>query len=989
MSYITWKTAKGTLGTVPENEYLNVQIEASDSGGDDVSYFLVSGSPPKGIQVISNGFIRGTPVVSGTVPITMQTSSFTVRAVSSNGALADRTFSLTVNNIKIPEIIALDTFLGSYFDGNYYSHQFEVVDPDPSVTFKWTISSGNLPNGITLSSTGKLEGFLIPIPADDDFGVVGYDSSPSDKYPYDFVRRSKDLRYTFSVRVDDGINFSTKTFQLAVVAKSNFTADNSVYLVNSTFLTIDADNKYTPIITNATRTLPESRITDNIAYKLEYYNFDIGSMSWVSENLPSFLTLDSSTGWITGTVPYQDESQLDHEFGIRAYRTEYPEIISELITFKLRTLGSENNFITWDTDENLGTLENGLISELQLSAHSSNGQEVIFSLVGKPYCSLPQGLSLQQDGLIVGRSTFRYFSLDGDFTVLTLSDTTGIVIGDAITGFNMPSGAKVLDIIDEYRVRATPAIVTSHGIELTFVHSDDTEVVKIVTMPSGSTSFDKNTTTFDNIKKFTVKAETVDGFAESIKTFYVTVDNYNSMPYENVYIKAFPRKEQRDIFANFINDQSVFNDSFIYRLSDPWFGKQYDIKSLFVAGLNPSLLSTYMAAISSNHYLKNINFGNLKSARAMDENFNVKYEVIYVELLDSDNYKNANSPNKMVDLATTVSNPHVDSDGNVYWNYAPNENRLMKSKLDDIVGFSNQGALPDWMSSIQEDGTILGSINAVVLAYVKPGMSEKVLYRAKNYDIEFNDVDFTVDRYQVDNALSENFDVQNSKFINSRETTFDVLEIIEPVQIITVDFALDAQTFDQVNGRSIDYLYNNYGIDGVQSWNTGQTLVFARQENYPKPSKYNEGWNYAIDTFIGRTGYGVLSYDENSIVPGYLEHTMNPLVENRRGGIWRITVDSDSLIWLEFVQQIEIGQVLQVLYGFSHGNSRIIYSASLDAEHNVPYYVVYTNKLNDSAATTYFDNHGTKFIDYRDKILSPQENDKYIKYPYYGALDTK
>jgi len=989
MSYIIWKTAKGSLGTVPENEYFNYPIEALDSGGDEVSYFLVSGTPPKGVQVLSSGFIRGTPVVSGTSPVTMQTSSFTVRAASISGALADRTFSLTVNNIKPPEIVGTDTLLGSVFDGAYYNHQFTVVDPDPSVSINWSIASGVLPNGLTLSQTGLLSGFLIPMPADDDFGVVGYDMSPSDKYPYDFVKRSKDVRYTFTVRVDDGISSTTKVFQLSVVAKSNFTADNSVYLINNTYLTVDSDNKYTPIIINQERSLPDTRITDNISYKLNFYSFDTAVMIWNASNLPSFLSLDENTGWITGTVPFQNESYVDHEFYITVRRSDYPDIVSRTETFTLRTLGSEENTIQWITDEFLGSMENGSISEYSVSAVSATNQPLKYVLSRVPYCNFPQGLSLQEDGLIVGRSSFRYFSLDGKFTILTLNNTTGIRVGDLITGFNMPSGAKVLEIIDEYRVRATPAVVSSYGIELTFVHLDDTEVIKTITMPSGSTIIDGGTTTFDSVKRFTVTAYTEDGYTSSTKNFYITMDNYNSIPYENVYIKAFPRKEQRDVYANLLNDESIFPPSSIYRPTDSWFGKQYDLKSLFMAGINPSLLSTYMDSIQFNHYIKRIDFGDLKSARALDSNYNVKYEVVYVEMLDSDAFKNALTPQKTVNLTTTVANPHVDSDGNIYWNYYPNQNTLMKNNISDYLGFSNEGALPDWMTSIQSDGTILGLTNAVVLAYVLPGESNKILYRARNYNATLNEIDFTVDRYQVDNSLSENFNIATSRFIDSRETTFDLMDIINPVELITVDYAIDSRSFDQINGRSIEYITKNGGIDGIQSWNVNQTLVFARQEKYPEPAKYNEGWNRTVDLYIGRTGYGILSYDESTVVPGYLEHTVNSAIPNERGGIWKITVDADSIVWLEFVEQVEIDQVVQVLYGFSHGNSRLIYTAELDSEHTVPYYKVFTELLNDSTSMTYFDNHGTKFLDYRDVFIPPNENDKYIKYPYYGALDIK
>lgn len=990
MSYITWITPKGNLGTVPEGEFFEFPLNAIDNAGDPVSYYLLSGKPPVGVQCTLTGFIKGTPIVSGTVPITTRTSSFTIRAISDNGALADRTFDLTVSNIKPPEIVVVDSFIGSYFDGSLFYHKFEVVDPDPAATFTWSIASGTIPEGVTLNDNGELSGFIYPLPIDSDFGVAGYDASPSDKYPYDFVKRAKDIRYTFTVRVNDGISSSTHTFQLSIVAKTNFTADNDVYLINNTGLTVDNDNKYVPVILNTTYSIPDTRVTDQIQYKLESYTFNSNSVTWEAVDLPPFLTLNPTTGWITGQVPAQNESVKEHKFYVKVYDTEYPIVSSPLTTFTLRTLGDSSNIIVWNTPADLGMMENGSVSEYSISAYCSTGVELIYKLSDYPYCNFPQGLTLQEDGLITGRSTFRYFSLDGRYTILTLNDTSGIKVGDAISGLDIPSGAKVLEILDEYRVKATPAVVSNYGTEITFTHSDNTEVVKLLSKPSSTTTFDKNTTTFDNIKKFTITAQTADGYVSDTKTFTIKIDNYNSLPYENIYVRAFPRKEQRDSYKSVINNQSIFPDEIIYRASDPWFGRQTELMSLFLAGLNPSLLSTYMASIVGNHYLKRIDFGNIKTARALDSNFNVKYEVVYIDLLDSAAYQNSGTPQSVVDLHGQVKNPHEDSDGNIYWQYKPNSNELMRNDVRNSLGFSNQGALPDWMTSIQQDGSILGLTDAIVMAYVKPGTSELASYRAKLAGLVFNDIDFTIDRYQLDNVMTEYFDVANNVFYGSRETTFDRLVEIDVANIIDVDYAIESQTFDQINGRSVEYLSNNFGIDGIKSWKVGQTLVFARQENYPNPSRYNEGWNYAIDLYLGRTGYGVLSYDESSVVTGYMEHSSNPLIENRRGGIWKITVDSDGIVWLDFVQQIEINQIIRVSYGFSHGNSRLIYSSDLEGGlYTVPHYIVYNEEMNNSGQMTRFDSHGTKFIDLRDKQWQPKENDKYIKYPYYGALDLK
>ena len=55
MSYITWSTKAGSLGTVAENEFFEKSILARDSGGAQVNYRFLSGTLPPGVQIVSTG----------------------------------------------------------------------------------------------------------------------------------------------------------------------------------------------------------------------------------------------------------------------------------------------------------------------------------------------------------------------------------------------------------------------------------------------------------------------------------------------------------------------------------------------------------------------------------------------------------------------------------------------------------------------------------------------------------------------------------------------------------------------------------------------------------------------------------------------------------------------------------------------------------------------------------------------------------------------
>ena len=62
----------------------------------------------------------------------------------------------------------------------------------------------------------------------------------------------------------------------------------------------------------------------------------------------------------------------------------------------------------------------------------------------------------------------------------------------------------------------------------------------------------------------------------------------------------------------------------------------------------------------------------------------------------------------------------------------------MQKRLENGKGYANKSTLPRWMTSVQEDGTVLGLIRCVVLAYTKPGASKTIAYRVKSSNFDLN-----------------------------------------------------------------------------------------------------------------------------------------------------------------------------------------------------------------------------------------------------------
>ena len=641
------------------------------------------------------------------------------------------------------------------------------------------------------------------------------------------------------------------------------------------------------------------------------------------------ITLDIDSGWLTGRLPSLTANETNYLFEVLVYKRDYPAYQTSAL-FTLTILGDLNNKINWITPSNLGTIENGRVSDLSISAVSTKGKNVQYSLTPASAHRLPQGLKLIPSGLISGRVSFELFSLDQGTTFLD-----GTILGDA-------------------------------------------------------------TTTFDVTYTFTVTARDYDNSITSNRTFTIRVLNRNNAPYEDLYLKALPSKEQRAQFTTIMHNTSIFPPNLIYRNDDPFFGLTDTIKTLFLPGLNPSLLSEYAAAVATNHYEKRITLGNVKTAVARDSNFNIKYEVVYLEVNDDNTNADGQGPANIQFPA--IATPYYDYEGNAYTTAYPNAFSNMKDVTVAALGYANKGALPDWMTSRQANGFILGFTRAVVLAYTVPGASSLIAYRFAQQDFNINEIDFTVDRYQVDNIYSANYDIAAGAFITSRETTFDRYPGLSSVFVATgtVDYAVSI-SYESINNRAKSSIISLGGLDGINSFKDGETLVFARQEfrqDQNDIGDYDQGWNDVATVWGGdswdydnstATLIDDLGWDAASAVPGYKEHNFDPLVANERISIWRINIAADNMVTLTYLQEVSFYNKLYVRNGYTYGATNIYYDPVIKSGNLIPNYSIIPEEV--KILSTQFDGNGTRFYSYRDSYTIPEAGDKYIKFSKLGVFN--
>lgn len=132
------------------------------------------------------------------------------------------------------------------------------------------------------------------------------------------------------------------------------------------------------------------------AFKILGYDFDDAPITYEFNNLQSFLTGDSQTGWVTGTPPFVGEDINKFQFSVRVIKSIDVGLVSQNFNFSMVIYSNVQGIITWITPSNLGNIFNGTQSNLNVRATSD------VELLYRTNSILPPNLSLLPNGDIIG-----------------------------------------------------------------------------------------------------------------------------------------------------------------------------------------------------------------------------------------------------------------------------------------------------------------------------------------------------------------------------------------------------------------------------------------------------------------------------------------------------------------------------------------------------------------------------------------------------------
>jgi len=440
-----WNTAAGSLGTQYDHTPVNIILDATDPESQPVTFSLVAGSLPNGLDLTSNGAIMGTlgSVTDDT------TFFFTLRA--SDGVLStNRAFSYTTL-LNSPPVWQTSGTIGSPIEQSAFTYQLMATGIR---ALTYSITSGALPTGLTLdANTGVISGTTPAVALDSTstFIVEAFDGIKRSATTLKInVIKNRPPSWTSSGTILSDFGGKTVSVQLVATdpngsgvtyALNNTSVLPGTLVLNGNTGVISGDlptvsnttlSMFTVIASDGLLTTPRTLYIETLFNEPPVWDTDSAlssaleqvaftrtvsahdpahvqtiTYSLVGGFLPAGVSL-SSHGVISGT-PDSVLVDTDYSFDIEANNSIY----ANTRTFSLTVTNNESP--VWSTPAGaLPSIQGLRVYDYTLAGTDPNNTSVTFALVSG---SLPGGISLSSGGHLSGTATNVANATQYDFTV--------------------------------------------------------------------------------------------------------------------------------------------------------------------------------------------------------------------------------------------------------------------------------------------------------------------------------------------------------------------------------------------------------------------------------------------------------------------------------------------------------------------------------------------------------------------------------------------
>lgn len=686
MAQPVWITQAGNIGIFPSGLALGISFIANPvPPAVTVTYKLLNGTFPIGtnsdpLVLSSSGILTGTP---SEVPAQTE-YTFTIRATDNFGNIKDRTFSMSVFGFNGVRITTPNGMLLDVFDSTLVDYYLNVNNPIPNNTYIIILTGGEIPPGLTLTTDGRIRGYAEP--------PVMPNGSPTQRV------------YNFTVQLTSQLGIDTKSYSIQVKNQQLYSAANTrkpaILNRNPLTLPVPLNDPYYSYYLLDSNIIPDINSGEYFSFKIIGHDFDNIGLTYNFSVLPPGLTGDTSTGWITGIPNIPPNSIIKYQFRVNVNKNNVTTILSDLITFEITVRNNIVPDIEWVTPANLGTINAGSISQLQLTATSS--RDIEYRLIGG---SLPPNVTLLDNGQIVGRFPYQPDSSTilghtnstiFNFTVRAVNPQFPVV--ENVRTFTLTLYQEYVKPTENIYMKACPNV---SGRAIINDLLTDTSLIPDEYLYRPNDVFFGKATEIRYVHIYGMEPYTAEQYIQTmninhynrklvlgeIKTA-IARDSDNNIIYEVVYC---------DVIDNLVNPNGVsIQKEIIWPRDIPLdFGDYYVTSTAFYTSYTPIYVSYSPGYVSQ--------------------------RTLY--------------PASLINMRTQI--------------------------INNLTQNTSQELLPAWMTSQQTNGNTLGYIPAWVICYTKPGYSTTIKNNIlNNWTHTLNEIDFSVDRYIIDRSGTFDYNTQ-------------------------------------------------------------------------------------------------------------------------------------------------------------------------------------------------------------------------------------
>lgn len=482
-------------------------------------------------------------------------------------------------------------------------------------------------------------------------------------------------------------------------------------------------------------------------------------------------------GWLNGTLATIGASINQYSITVRVSKTSDPSsFVQKTFTFVL--IGTISDTIEWVTPSDLGTIDNGSVSDFAILATFGTG--ITNGIYRLSSGNLPPGLQILNDGGISGRVEFNLSTYGTyTFTVEAYSPTYPTLV-TSTKQFTLTVVQSYTDPYDTLYMKGLLTTDDRQKINNLLSNIESTQSANIYRPTDAYFGVAKDV---KYQHQYGVRSVSDDVFFQSYiaavqRNFYwkwitlgelktaVAKDSNGNIIYEVVYSEIIDNLVTAD--GTSISKKVGFRNPIIFSQGSYWTSWETIYTSNTYYDVTPLAKQIIGTVSSSVLTLNNVNdlvvgmqvtgFPGVTITNAVGGipptliAVNTANNTVTLSVSQTLLNKDQIIFNDPISTSNTDTSPEsVD----LYPNSLPN----MREQIDEMIGqFPNDEIIPRWMTSQQSDGSVLGYVPCWVLCYTKAGKSADVLTGINAYlatqSLTLNQIGFELDRFEVDRSLT-------------------------------------------------------------------------------------------------------------------------------------------------------------------------------------------------------------------------------------------